>query len=54
MLTNGRVTANATDFAKSQRLHLVDRHLLVEWAAGSRPLWDLLRALHPASRRGAF
>ncbi|MFJ9598038.1 restriction endonuclease [Streptomyces virginiae] len=48
MLTNGRITANATDFAKSQRLHLVDRHLLAEWAAGSRPLWDLLRALPPA------
>ncbi|MEU3721550.1 restriction endonuclease [Streptomyces sp. NPDC031705] len=45
MLTNGRITADAAHFAKSQRLHLVDRHLLAEWAAGSRPLWDLLRAL---------
>lgn len=53
MLTNGRITANAADFAKSQRLHLVDRHLLAEWAAGSRPLWDLLRALPPAGRREA-
>ncbi|MFH7596928.1 restriction endonuclease [Streptomyces racemochromogenes] len=38
VLTNGRITANASDFAKSQRLHPVDRHLLAEWAAGSRPL----------------
>lgn len=53
MLTNGRITANAADFAKSQRLHLVDRHLLAEWAGGSRPLWDLLRALPPAGRREA-
>ncbi|WP_331747231.1 restriction endonuclease (plasmid) [Streptomyces sp. NBC_00853] len=51
MLTNGRITANAADFAKSQCLHLVDRHLLAEWASGSRPLWELLRALPPAGRR---
>ncbi|WP_324290910.1 restriction endonuclease [Streptomyces sp. H27-S2] len=30
MLTNGRITANAAHFAKSQRLHLVDRHLLAQ------------------------
>ncbi|THA45042.1 restriction endonuclease [Streptomyces sp. A1136] len=47
MLTNGRITTNATDFAKSQHLHLVDRHLLAQWAAGSRPLWELLRAVPP-------
>ncbi|MER6781196.1 MULTISPECIES: restriction endonuclease [unclassified Streptomyces] len=51
MLTNGRITANAVDFAKSQRLHLVDRHLLAQWASGSRPLWELLRALPPVGRR---
>ncbi|MFB0629718.1 restriction endonuclease [Streptomyces sp. AB3(2024)] len=51
MLTNGRITDNAARFAKSQRLHLVDRHLLAEWAGGSRPLWDLLRALPPGGRR---
>lgn len=28
MLTNGRITSNAVDFAKDQRLHLVDRHVL--------------------------
>ncbi|MFH7598029.1 restriction endonuclease [Streptomyces racemochromogenes] len=53
MLTNGRITANAAAFAKSQRLHLVDRHLLAEWASGTRPLWDLLRALPPAGRQEA-
>ncbi|MFJ6721651.1 restriction endonuclease [Streptomyces sp. NPDC091259] len=47
MLTNGRITTNATDFAKSQHLHLVDRHLLAQWTAGSRPLWELLRAVPP-------
>ncbi|WP_329202746.1 MULTISPECIES: restriction endonuclease [unclassified Streptomyces] len=47
MLTNGRITANAADFAKSQHLHLVDRHLLAQWAAGSRPLWELPRAIPP-------
>ncbi|MFB7259907.1 restriction endonuclease [Streptomyces nojiriensis] len=51
MLTNGRITTNATDFAKSQRLHLVDRHLLAERASGSRPLWELLRAPPPGGRR---
>ncbi|MFE5678929.1 restriction endonuclease [Streptomyces erythrochromogenes] len=50
MLTNGRITSNAVDFAQDQRLHLVDRHVLAEWAAGSRPLWELLRAV-PAPRR---
>ncbi|MGW6613006.1 restriction endonuclease [Streptomyces erythrochromogenes] len=50
MLTNGRITSNAVDFAQDQRLHLVDRHMLAEWAAGSRPLWELLRAV-PAPRR---
>ncbi|MGW0364442.1 restriction endonuclease [Streptomyces sp. NPDC002990] len=53
MLTNGRITDNATQFAKSQRLHLVDRHLLAEWASGSRPLWELLRALPPPGRQVA-
>ncbi|MFD8145630.1 restriction endonuclease [Streptomyces sp. NPDC059708] len=47
MLTNGRITQDAARFARSQRLHLVDRHLLAEWATGARPLWDLLRALPP-------
>ncbi|MFF4104040.1 restriction endonuclease [Streptomyces sp. NPDC001903] len=51
MLTNGRITSNAVDFAESQHLHLVDRGVLAEWAAGSRPLWELLRAVPPPRRR---
>ncbi|MFD0124005.1 restriction endonuclease [Streptomyces virginiae] len=47
MLTNGRFSKPALDFAKSQHLHLVDRHLLAWWAGGSRPLWELLRAVPP-------
>ncbi|MFH8618735.1 restriction endonuclease [Streptomyces sp. NPDC017979] len=50
LVTNGRITAKAVEFARSQRLHLVDRHLLGEWAAGSTPLWELLRALPPPRR----
>ncbi|MEU2391899.1 restriction endonuclease [Streptomyces sp. NPDC007369] len=42
LVTNGRFTAPAVKFARSQRLHLVDRGLLGEWAAGERPLWALL------------
>ncbi|MBB0232624.1 restriction endonuclease [Streptomyces calidiresistens] len=50
LVTNGRFTANAKDFARSQRLHLVDRNLLTRWAAGSAPLWQLLRAVPPPRR----
>lgn len=50
MLTNGRFSAPALDFAASQRLHLVDRKLLARWAAGSTPLWELLRAVPPPRR----
>ncbi|MFD0269635.1 restriction endonuclease [Streptomyces sp. NPDC127106] len=50
LVTNGRITAPAVKFAQSQRLHLVDRRLLNEWAAGSAPLWELLPHL-PAPRR---
>ncbi|MFB7977280.1 hypothetical protein [Streptomyces vinaceus] len=50
MLTNGRFSAPALDFAKSQRLHLVDRNLLAQWASGSRRLWEILRAVPPPRR----
>ncbi|MFI8829024.1 restriction endonuclease [Streptomyces sp. NPDC053431] len=30
-----------------QWLHLVDRAVLGDWASGSRPLWQLLRAVPP-------
>ncbi|MFG2379169.1 restriction endonuclease [Streptomyces sp. NPDC048504] len=50
MVTNGRITQPGRIFARQQRLHLVDRHLLGSWAAGSRPLWELLAGL-PAPRK---
>ncbi|WP_435886650.1 restriction endonuclease [Streptomyces erythrochromogenes] len=50
LVTNGRFTGPALKFARSQRLHLVDRGLLDQWASGSSPLWDLLPHL-PSPRR---
>ncbi|MET7320283.1 restriction endonuclease [Streptomyces sp. NPDC005549] len=50
IITNGRVTGPAVTFAKQQRLHVVDRQTLAAWAAGSRPLWELLRAVPPPRR----
>ncbi|MGW7283591.1 restriction endonuclease [Streptomyces sp. NPDC054844] len=50
IVTNGRVTGPAVAFAKQQRLHVVDRQTLAVWASGSRPLWELLRAV-PSPRR---
>ncbi|MER5966897.1 restriction endonuclease [Streptomyces sp. NPDC002057] len=50
LVTNGRFSKPAVDFARSQRLHLVDRTMLGDWASGSRPLWELLRAVPPPRR----
>ncbi|WP_405984148.1 restriction endonuclease [Streptomyces sp. NBC_00872] len=50
IVTNARVTAPAVAFAEQQRLHVVDRHILGVWASGSRPLWELLRAVPPPRR----
>ncbi|MER8094458.1 restriction endonuclease [Streptomyces goshikiensis] len=50
MLTNGRFSQPAVDFATSQHLHLVDRHLLAQWASGYRPLWELLHTVPPPRR----
>ncbi|MFJ6558135.1 restriction endonuclease [Streptomyces luteogriseus] len=50
IVTNGRVTGPAATFAKQQRLHVVDRQTLALWASGSRPLWELLRAVPPPRR----
>ncbi|MFF8831504.1 restriction endonuclease [Streptomyces sp. NPDC015131] len=54
LVTNGRVTRPAVDFAAQQRLHVVDRHTLALWASGSRPLWELLRAVPPPRRPTAL
>lgn len=45
LVTNGRFSRPAQEFARSQRLHLVDRQTLSAWAGGQRPLWELLRAV---------
>ncbi|GAA3503465.1 hypothetical protein GCM10019016_105750 [Streptomyces prasinosporus] len=49
MVTNGRITRPGRAFARQQRLHLVDRQVLAQWATGSRPLWELLGAVAIAS-----
>ncbi len=54
LVTNGRFTAKCPPLARSQRLHLVDRRLLGEWAAGSRPLWELLHRLPPPRKPSAL
>ncbi|MEU8623383.1 restriction endonuclease [Streptomyces sp. NPDC048669] len=54
IVTNGRVTAPAVLFAEQQRLHVVDRQTLAVWASGSRPLWELLRAVPPPRRPTAL
>jgi restriction system protein len=54
IVTNGRVSGPGQAFAKQQRLHVVDRRLLGTWAAGSRPLWELLRALPPPRKPTAM
>ncbi|MEV4942872.1 restriction endonuclease [Streptomyces zaomyceticus] len=50
LVTNGRFTRPAIDFARNQRLHLVNRAVLAEWAGTSTPLWELLRAMPPPRR----
>lgn len=50
IVTNGRFSAPALTFGRQQRLHLVDRQLLALWAAGSRPLWELLDRIPPPRR----
>ncbi|MEU2429192.1 restriction endonuclease [Streptomyces sp. NPDC007861] len=50
VLTNGRFSSKATPWGREHCIHLVDRRLLGEWAAGSRPLWDLLDRIPPPRR----
>ena len=53
LVTNGRFSKPALDFARSQRLHLVDRATLASWAGGGLPLWELLRSVPPPRSPGA-
>ncbi len=50
LVTNGRFTSGCAPLAASQHLHLVDRQVLGEWAAGARPLWELVDRLPPPRR----
>ncbi|WP_411577059.1 restriction endonuclease [Streptomyces sp. SCSIO ZS0520] len=54
VLTNGRFSSKAVPWGREHRIHLVDRRLLAEWAAGSRPLWDLLDRIPPPRRPSAL
>lgn len=54
VLTNGRFSSKAVPWGREHRIHLVDRRVLGEWAAGSRPLWDLLDRLPPPRRPKAL
>ncbi|WP_329295616.1 restriction endonuclease [Streptomyces sp. NBC_01455] len=54
MVTNGRITQSGRDFARAQRLHLVDRQVLAQWATGSRPLWELLPLIPPPRKPTAL
>ncbi|MER5511522.1 restriction endonuclease [Streptomyces sp. NPDC002766] len=54
IVTNGRVTDPAVKFARQQRLYVVDRQTLAVWASGSRPLWEVLRAVPPPRRPSAL
>ncbi|NBE53668.1 restriction endonuclease [Streptomyces boluensis] len=53
LVTNGRFSSKALPFAHSQRINLVDRGLLAAWAAGSQPLWELIRHVPPPRGPGA-
>ncbi|MBB5939729.1 restriction endonuclease [Streptomyces zagrosensis] len=50
VLTNGRFSAPAVPWGKTHRIHLIDRRLLGTWAAGSRPLWELIDNVPPPRR----
>lgn len=52
LVTDGRFSGPALEFARSQRLRLVDRVTLTAWAGGGRLLWELLRAVPPPRSPG--
>ncbi len=54
VLTNGRFSSKAIPWGRQNRIHLVDRRVLGEWAAGSRPLWELLDRIPPPRRSTAL
>ncbi|WP_425826764.1 restriction endonuclease [Streptomyces fractus] len=50
VVTNGRFSTHCAPLARQLHMHLADRSLLAAWAAGSRPLWDLLPKIPPPRR----
>ncbi|MFE6779782.1 restriction endonuclease [Streptomyces sp. NPDC057702] len=50
VLTNGRFSAPAIPWGRTHHIHLVDRRRLGDWAAGSRPLWELVAPVPPPRR----
>ncbi|MER5886987.1 restriction endonuclease [Streptomyces sp. NPDC001941] len=53
VVTNGRFTKSAVPWGHKHGIHLVDRDLLIAWAAASRPLWELLDRVPPPLRHPA-
>ncbi|SOB88915.1 restriction endonuclease [Streptomyces sp. 1331.2] len=51
VVTNGSFSREAHRWGAEQGILLVDRNALARWAAGSRPLWDVLPRI-PAPRGG--
>ncbi|MGD6757323.1 restriction endonuclease [Streptomyces sp. BH105] len=50
VVTNGRFSTRCAPLARQLRMHLADRAVLAAWAAGSRPLWELLPKVPPPRR----
>lgn len=50
VVTNGRFTTRCAPLARQLHMHLADRSTLATWAAGSRPLWELLPKIPPPHR----
>lgn len=50
VVTNGRFSTRCAPLAEQLRMHLADRTVVAHWAAGSRPLWDLLPNIPPPRR----
>lgn len=53
VLTNGRFSAPAIPWGSTHHIHLVNRQLLGAWAAGHRPLWELITPAPPPRRPAA-
>ncbi|MEV1023185.1 restriction endonuclease [Streptomyces sp. NPDC050264] len=52
LVTNGRFSSKCPPLARQLSIALVDRQTLGAWAAGSRPLWQVLPKVPPPRRAG--